>query len=79
MLPHVHAKDRYLAPDDGVLVFSGNDTQALGVLDEPSPSTALESEKCLAECGLKGVDSTPGLFDGGGEGRCAAGTRVRGT
>lgn len=78
MLPHVNAKDRHLTPDDGILVLGGDDAQALGVLDQPSPATSLQTQQGLLEGLLESLEAAPGLGDLGNQGRGAVGLGVWG-
>lgn len=78
MLPHVNSDDGNLAANDGILVLGGDNPQTVGILNEPTPTTALDAKKCLVKRSLETVDASPRLVDGFDEAWGTVGIRIRG-
>lgn len=73
VLPHVDAKDWDLAAHDRVLVLGRHNSQALRILDQPAPATALEAEEGLRHGALETLQAAPYLRDLGHQGGSAIG------
>lgn len=78
MLPHVHAEDGHLSPNNGILILRRYYPQALTILDEPPPAAALQAEQGLPKGGLERLGTAPDVVDGGRQAGCAAGARLGG-
>ena len=78
MLPHINAKDGHLAANDGILVFGGDEAQTVAILDEPTPSTTLNTKKGLCYRSLEILKAAPCLVDLCHQGWCGPGAGLIG-
>lgn len=77
MLPHVNSDDGNLAANDGILVLGGDNPQTVGILNEPTPTTAVDAKKSPVKSSLETVDTSPRLVDGFDEAWGAVGVHIR--